>query len=1135
MPSLIEELAQILRQPTGHQPTDGAGLVLAPIYEALSREAGPRQVEAYGAWGSLGRLVGALVGRQLGRPVLFVTAHIPHADQAQDDLETFLSRPVQLLPAAEIHQGQGDGTSEIASERLRLCRELAANVANDTVIVAPVAALMQAVPEASFLLGHALSLAVGQTIEPDGADAGPDVAATGMDVVTRWLIDEQFARVDQVDVVGEFARRGGIVDVFGPGQDQPVRIEFFGDQIESLRYFDLDTQRSSEKVNEITIASCRGPSAAGESTHFFRYLPRETVVVLEETSELVEVGRLLLDRLDEGGQLYDIESVLAQAYGFDTVHINRFAGDSCPASAALQGQSAQRFENRGPEAIADIVQVARENEVFLFCENAAQQQRMGEMVQQQLDEAPEPGRVEGKKRGKTSQAKWPGRLHLPIGFLQQGFCLPSCNLFILSHNEVFAQHHQRRRLRRVQSVQAVESFTDLERGDYVVHVNHGIARFRGMKTLAKNGRQQEFLVLEFSDRAMIHVPADKIYLVHKYVGARGGRVPLARLGGRSWEKQKQKVAAAVEDLAAELLDIQAYRQSAPGIAYPADTAWQRELEESFPYEDTVDQASANVAIKEDMQRPNPMDRLLCGDVGFGKTELAMRAAFKTVQAGKQVAVLVPTTVLADQHYRTFTERLADFPVLVEVLSRFKTAGEARDIIARTAAGQVDILIGTHRILSEDVHFTDLGLVVIDEEQRFGVEHKERLKRMRKTVDVLTMTATPIPRTLHMALLGLRDISSLTTPPLDRRSIVTEVVSYDPERIRAAILHELARDGQVYFVHNRVQSIMGAADRLGRLAPEARIVVGHGQMPKHELEKRMLQFVNHEADVLVCTTIIESGLDIPNANTIIIDETDRFGLAELHQLRGRVGRYKNRAYAYMLLPRRRAVSPVAAKRLKAIEEYSQLGSGFRIALRDLEIRGAGNILGAQQSGHIDAVGYELYCQLLARAVRQQQGQPEPVKPTTHLELGIDARVPRSYVASERQRMDVYRRLAGCASSADLDQLRQDLVDLFGQGSRAVEELLVLAEVRLLASRHGIGSIVRKEPDLIFTVADPRSLEPVLARSSGRVSVPDGHTVHLRLGPQYFKSNATLLAVLRKLLGASAGRRVSGSAAGRSGSK
>ncbi len=1116
MPSLIEELGQILCR-----RGDGAGGVLAPIYEALSGERGRGEVEAYGVWGSLGRLVGALVGQQLGRPILYVTAHIPQADEAQDELETYLGRPVHLLPAAEIQHDAGDATSEVASERLRLCGELAGEVGSDRVVVAPVAALMQAVPAAEFLVGHTLRLRVGERVEEvssqesgvrsgEGEESGVGTGegregpeAGGLEALTRWLVEEQYARVDQVDVVGEFARRGGIVDVFAPGQDQPVRIEFFGDEVESLRYFDLDTQRSSATLSEVSLSSCRVPVATEESTYFFDYLPRETVVVLEEAGELAEVGRLLRERLGEQARLWDIESVLGRAGAFDTVYVNRFASGICSASVGLGGESVQRFENRGRESLGEIVEVSGEEEVFFFCENAAQQERMEELVGQEVTEA-------------AGRGDWPAKLRLRTGFLKGGFCLPWCGLYVLSHQEVFAQRHQRRRLRRVQSVQAVESFTDLERGDLVVHVNHGIGRFRGMTTLTKHGREQEFLVLEFASRALVHVPADKIYLVHKYVGARRGRVPLAKLGGRSWAKQKEKVAAAVEDLAAELLEIQAYRQSAEGIAYPADTVWQRELEASFAFEDTVDQAGANAAIKEDMERGNPMDRLLCGDVGYGKTELALRAAFKTVQAGKQVAVLVPTTVLADQHYRTFTERLADFPVLIEVLSRFRTAGEARDIVARTGAGQVDILIGTHRLLSDDVRFADLGLVVIDEEQRFGVEHKERLKRMRKTVDVLTMTATPIPRTLHMALLGLRDISSLTTPPLDRRSIVTEVASYDPERIRGAILHELARDGQVYFVHNRVQSIMSAADRLGRLVPEARIIVGHGQMPKHELEERMLQFVNREADVLVCTTIIESGLDIPSANTIFIDETDRFGLAELHQLRGRVGRYKHRAYAYMLLPRRRTLTPVAAKRLKAIEEYSQLGSGFRIALRDLEIRGAGNILGAQQSGHIDAVGYELYCQLLARAVREQAGEPEPVQATTHLELGIDARLPRSYVASERQRMDVYRRLAGCGSVADLEQLRKDLVDLFGEGPGAVEELLLLGEVRLLASGHGIRSIVRKEPDLIFSVGDPRSLEPVLRRSSGRVSVPDAQTVHLRLRGAYFESNGTLLAVLRKLL-------------------
>jgi len=709
----------------------------------------------------------------------------------------------------------------------------------------------------------------------------------------------------------------------------------------------------------------------------------------------------------------------------------------------------------------------------------------------------------------------PTNLRLAVGLIHHGFAMPACNFMLLSHHEVFGRHQIRRRIRSLKTAQAIESFTDLDQGDIVVHMAHGKGRFRGMKTITKNGRQEEYLTIEIADNALIHVPANKIDLVHKYVGA-AGHVKLSRLGSKTWQRQKQKVADAVEDMAGSMIEVQAQRQIMPGIRFPDDTNWQRQFEQSFQYPDTPDQQKVNVEIKENMQQPQPMDRLLCGDVGYGKTELAMRAVFKAVEFGKQVAVLVPTTVLASQHYRTFTDRLADFPFIIEEISRFKTAKQARNIINRTELGQVDILIGTHRLLSPDVRFKDLGLVVIDEEQRFGVEHKERLKHMRKTVDILTMTATPLPRTMHMALLGVRDISSLTTPPLDRRSIVTQVVQYNEKLIRQAILHELSRDGQVYFLHNRVHNIQSIAENLADLVPEARIVVCHGQMNKRELEKRMLDFVDHKADVLVSTTIIESGLDIPTTNTIIISDADRFGLAELHQLRGRVGRYKNRAYAYMLMPKKRAINPAAVKRLKAIEEYSQLGSGFRIALRDLEIRGAGNILGIEQSGHIDAVGYELYCRLLASAIRQLQNEEEPLTLTTHLELNITNNIPRSYIPSQRQRMDVYRRLLTCRTAQDLDQLEKDLIDLFGKPPKSVRDLLQLAEIRILASGWSIRSIIQKAPDLIFSLEKDAKVSKIFQNAPGTIRIPDKKTVHLRLNKRYFESPNTLIATLRKLL-------------------
>ena len=696
-------------------------------------------------------------------------------------------------------------------------------------------------------------------------------------------------------------------------------------------------------------------------------------------------------------------------------------------------------------------------------------------------------------------------------------------LALLGHHELFHRYEQRRRVSKVIASRPVDSFLDLKEGDYVVHVAHGIAKFTGMHTMTKDGKNEEYLTLRFADNAALHVPAARINLIQKYIGGFHGHPQLSRLGSGAWEKQKAKVSEAVMDMAAELLDVQAARAAQEGVAYPPDTEWQKEFEAEFPYEPTPDQVTGAEEIKLDMQKPRPMDRLLCGDVGYGKTELAMRAAFKACEFGKQTAILVPTTVLAEQHYRSFRERMVNYPFHIESISRFKSAKKQKEIIRRTAAGEVDILIGTHRLISKDVKFPDLGLVVIDEEQRFGVTHKERLKQMRRTVDVLTMSATPIPRTLHMSMLGLRDISSLTTAPQDRRSIVTEVIAYDKQRIAQAIIREINREGQVYFVHNRVHNILEMADEIQKLVPDARIMIGHGQMGDGELEDVMLRFINHEADVLVCTTIIESGLDIPNANTIFINQADRFGLSELHQLRGRVGRYKNRAYCYLLLPADRPITPVAAKRLKAIEEYSHLGAGFKIAMRDLEIRGAGNILGPEQSGHIATVGYEMYCQLLEDATRQLKNEPKPARPEAHVEIGVSAFIPKQWIDGDRQRMDIYRRLTRCDSLDMLNMLEQDLRDAFGEPPRPAILLMALTELRLLCGIFGVESIIKKDPDVVLTVTNA-ALRPRagLTGAPDRCAVIDESTVYLRM-PAGFMESDTLLIVLRNLLKAAHDRR------------
>ncbi|MFO0867188.1 MAG: transcription-repair coupling factor, partial [Gemmataceae bacterium] len=704
-----------------------------------------------------------------------------------------------------------------------------------------------------------------------------------------------------------------------------------------------------------------------------------------------------------------------------------------------------------------------------------------------------------------------------------GQCI--AGLVVLGDHELFRrdQAHGVLPRRRIES-RAIDSFLDLAEDDLVVHLSHGIARFRGMHLLEKNRQSEEHLILEFAAGTKVYVPASKVDLVQKYVGGSKADPELSKLGGTSWAKKKERVEQAVMDLASEMVELQAVRDSQPGEASPPDSDWQRDFEAAFPYQETPDQLAGMSEIKRDMERPRSMDRLVCGDVGYGKTELAIRAAFKAVDNGKQVAVLVPTTVLAEQHFRTFSARLADYPFTVDSLSRFRSHGEQRAVIKKLEEGAVDVVIGTHRLVSNDVKFKELGLVIIDEEQRFGVEHKEKLKKLRATVDVLTLSATPIPRTLHLSLLGIRDISNLETPPQGRLAIETRIVRWDESLIRNAIYRELNREGQIYFVHNRVHDIHAVADKIRGIVPEARIVIGHGQMTPDELESAMVKFVRREADILVATTIIESGLDIPNANTIFIHQADNYGLADLHQLRGRVGRYKHRAYAYMIINGDKPLAPNAGRRLKAIEEFHELGAGFKIAMKDLEIRGAGNILGTQQSGHIASVGYELYCQLLENAVRSLKNMPARRTVETHLDLPISAYLPRDYVPGQKLRIEVYRRLARIRKLDRLDDFRNELKDRYGAWTEPVEWLLRLAELRILAERWQIPAIhlegktledLAGPVDIVLTYQSVKKIDMLQKRSGGRLRVVDKQSAYFRLRP-HERDVMGLYRVLQDLL-------------------
>jgi len=1093
-------------------------------------------VKVEGTWGSFAPLLACYISGRISRPILYISPHIDDADKAVDDLHTFGGEKVELLPAWEGEEDIADATDEIRAERLKLVSRISSVArpswpclhglearATKFIIPASIQALCQPIPKPEVIEQSCLQLQTEGKLSPEDAAA--------------WLVDNGFERVERVDLPGQFARRGGIVDIYAPlaipstpstlstslgtsalgaggksvsdeqggAESQAVRVEFFGDNVESIRTINLDTQRSTQQIQSIGIVSAVRGTAAGQTELFINILPAETIIIFEEPAAIEEVANVYLSRAEDSSRLFSWSDIYKAAGNFVQLHICRFAAGEPGDFLKVDVKSVQQFQHKATslwagskKALEELVGEAKGGkQVLLYCESQAELARVGEIIKQINGEVP-------------------ANFELLSGFINQGFVIDSLNTLVISHHELFGQFAVRRRMRPVWATSPVDTLSDLQEGDYVVHASYGIGKFLGVETIQEKGGASEYLTIEYADGVKIQVSVRNIAMVQKYIGTSPKRPKLSKVGSKRWQKQKEKVAASVRDLAVELLEVQAKRLATGGIALGEDSNWQIEFEESFAYQETPDQSTAAEEIKADMRRPVAMDRLLCGDVGYGKTELAMRAAFKAVEGGKQVAILAPTTVLCVQHGRTFMERFADFPISVEVLNRFKTPREAQDIIERTKEGKVDILIGTHRLLSGDVGFKDLGLLIIDEEQRFGVEHKERLKKLRINVDILTMTATPIPRTLHISLLGLRDISSLATPPLDRRSIVTSVTAYNDELIRKAIIREMNRQGQVFFLHNRVKTIEKKAWEVQKLVGDARVAIAHGQMSKSELEKTMIEFVLGKIDVLVCTTIVESGLDIPNANTIFINDADRFGLAELHQLRGRVGRYKHRAFAYMLLPKSRPITPLASKRLKAIEEYSHLGAGFKIALRDLEIRGAGNILGPEQSGHIQMVGYQMYCELLAEAVRRLKNEQTEAIPTAVVDLGFATYIPKNYIPIDRHRMDVYRKIAVARCDEDLKQIESELADVYGPVPEEVKLLLDLAEIRIKASKRDIKSIVASGQDLVFSFGkeiDVKS-ESLFSKVRGKVKIPEPRTVYLRLPANYFEPK-TLVGVLRKI--------------------
>jgi transcription-repair coupling factor (superfamily II helicase) len=923
---------------------------------------------------------------------------------------------------------------EIAAERLGLLNRVQREK-GPHLVVATRAAVDQPAPDPAALKASALALRQGKKAP--------------LEATIETLVAASYERVPQVTARGQLAVRGGILDIFSWQAARPIRIEYFGDDIESLREFDVDTQTSVRNLQGVEILL---EAAENETATVRDYVRSDHLrIQIEPEPDATDADILIGEGWLGGDEPENFQAA------FDQCDIGDFAVGDFMLIEAKRAQFAARIRDWRAAGFQIVIYFQTEGEIERFREI------MGDAI---------------------------ASIELLEGTLPRGFVFPDGKLVVLSGAELFGRYttHGRRRLQRAEQLsrkRAQIDFSELKEGDLVVHLEHGVGRFLQLTRVpSPAGEMQEALALEFANDARLYVPLEQAYLVSRYVGVGKKSPPLSSLADAKWARAKKTAAASIFDYAGKMLAVQAERETQLGHAFGPDTKWQREFEHSFPFRETPDQLTAIAAAKHDMENARSMDRLICGDVGFGKTEVAIRAAFKAVMEGKQVAVLAPTTVLAQQHFETFRQRMLDYPVRVEMLSRFRSHGEQRKVIDLLREGGVDIVIGTHRLISGDVVFKDLGLVVIDEEQRFGVLHKEKFKELFKLVDVLTLSATPIPRTLYLSLVGVKDMSTIETPPLNRLPVETVVCGYDERIIRDAINRELERQGQVYFLHNRVQSIQKMRDKIAELCPRARVEFGHGQMDADELESVMSRFVAGKIDVLVCTTIIESGLDIPNANTIIIDRADRFGLADLYQLRGRVGRAEHKAYAYLMLPREMMTVGAARKRINAIKQYSSLGAGFRIAMRDLEIRGAGSILGTAQSGHIMAVGFDLYCQLLKQAVAQLKGEKSRARLEVDLRLDfvatneaefvktgpetrVPAFIPTSYVGDATLRIQAYRHLAEITTREQLDRLRKDWRDRFGKFPVAVDNLLLLTEIKLSAARAGLTRVEVREAKLMLT--------------------------------------------------------------------
>jgi transcription-repair coupling factor (superfamily II helicase) len=1117
---------------------------LGKIEEGLASGSASR-VRVDGATDPAKALVAAAVARGLRAPLLLVCATTESAERMYEHVLALASRApaasgqdaVALLPSLEaLLYEDVSPDPRLVGDRLGGLARL--NRAERAIFVGSAPAVFQRCVRPEVLARAVTTLAVGDELDRDGLAAR--------------LVELGYEREEMVESPGDFALRGGVIDVYPAGADNPVRIELFGDEVESLRTFDQGTQRSAGTVERVSVLPARevllteeavaaaiprlreslqsgvellrsqGKEAEAarleergeeiiqavqqrvyqrgleyllplfhpEPTTVLDYLPAEAVVVVDEPDRLLQqyeqfqrnLTELQLTRVDQGLllplparlhlPLEEVGPALARRRVVEMTHFGAAQVEAAVAQMSVECRPMDEYGGDIERMAIDVRRWQKEGARVLVAT------RQVDRVAHLLDEAG----VGDMVRDEPAMTPRPGQVVLSGRPLNEGFRLPTAAIAAVTDREIFGWRRLRRPIRR-RAAEGIPigSLTDLTPGDYVVHINHGVGIYRGLVRRGQEQAEREYLLVEYAGDDRLYVPTEQFDRVQKYLGGEEERPQIHRLGGGDWERAKRRARRSARELAGELLQLYGARQRRPGHAFGSDTPWQREVEDAFEYEETPDQLGAVEAVKRDLEAPRPMDRLVCGDVGYGKTEVAMRAAFKVVMDGKQVAVLVPTTVLAQQHHATFNERLGTYPVRIEMLSRFRSRKDQQRVVAGLEAGSVDIVIGTHRLLSKDVKFRDLGLVVTDEEQRFGVRHKEKLKQLRTTVDVLTMTATPIPRTLHMALSGIRDMSLINDPPEGRTAIITRAMAREDGLIREAILRELERGGQVYVVHNRVQSINHVAHHIQRLVPHARVVVGHGQMSERQLERAMLQFYAGEAHILVCTTIIENGLDIPNVNTMIVTDADRLGLAQLYQLRGRVGRSSRQAYAYLMWTPFKQLTEAAEQRIAAVREFSELGSGLKIAMRDLEIRGAGNLLGREQHGFVVSVGLELYMQMLADAVQEAKGEEPVYRPQVSVDLPVPAYLPQEYAPDLNQRIELYRRLASAPDHESLDELSAEIADRFGRPlPRPVEMLVRLARLKVRCAVGGVQRIAMDGYLASLRLEEGRRLTPAMVQ-------------------------------------------------------